>query len=98
MTFICSRRRFLRTGCARWVTRRAGETARQGARGHADFSDGAGGFGALCDGVREREREAKLDIHDKTTGARLRVNLAGQHAAAAFVGKRERAVVAKYGF
>ncbi len=42
--------------------------------------------------------DAKLDIRDRTTGARLRVNLAGQRGALALVGKREKAVLAKYGF
>ncbi|HMK22636.1 MAG TPA: hypothetical protein VK466_09895 [Terriglobales bacterium] len=46
----------------------------------------------------ESAEDAKVDIRDKTTGARLRLNLAGQHAAMALVGKREKTVVAKYGF
>jgi len=46
----------------------------------------------------ENAEDAKVDIRDKATGARVRVNLAGQHAAVVLVGKREKAVVAKYGF
>ena len=41
---------------------------------------------------------AAIDIRDRATGARVRFTLAGQRAAMAVVGKREKAVVAKYGF
>ena len=46
----------------------------------------------------ESADDVKLDIRDKTTGARLRLTLGRQHAALALMGKREKAVVAKYGF
>jgi hypothetical protein len=42
--------------------------------------------------------DARIDLRDKTTGVRLTLKLAGQHAAMALIGKREKTVVAKYGF
>jgi hypothetical protein len=42
--------------------------------------------------------DAEVDLRDKLTGARLTLHLAGQHAAIALIGQKEKAVVAKYGF
>jgi hypothetical protein len=42
--------------------------------------------------------DAKIDLRDKLTGARLTFNLASQHAAIAVIGKQTKDVVAKYGF
>lgn len=39
-----------------------------------------------------------VDIKDKATGTRLTFNLPAQHAAVALIGKKEKAVIAKYGF
>lgn len=39
-----------------------------------------------------------VDIKDKATGTRLTFKLCGQHAAVALIGKKEKAVIAKYGF
>jgi hypothetical protein len=41
---------------------------------------------------------AAVDLCDQTTGVRLTLKLAGQHAAMALISKKERAVIAKYGF
>jgi len=41
---------------------------------------------------------AKIDLRDRTTGLRLTLALQGQHAAMALIGRREKAVLAKYGF
>jgi hypothetical protein len=46
----------------------------------------------------ESASDAKLDVRDKITGAHIRLSLPGQRAAMALVGKRERAVIARYGF
>jgi hypothetical protein len=42
--------------------------------------------------------DAKIDLLDKTTGVRLILQVPAQHAALALIGKREKAVIAKYGF
>lgn len=42
--------------------------------------------------------DAKIDLRDKLTGARLMFNLVSQHAAIAVIGKQAKSVVAKYGF
>jgi hypothetical protein len=41
---------------------------------------------------------AKVDFRDKLTGARVQFQLPSQHAAMALIGKREKAVIAKYGY
>jgi len=48
--------------------------------------------------VSEAADDAKIDLRDKLTGVRLTLQLPAQHAAIAVIGKREKAVVAKYGF
>jgi hypothetical protein len=40
----------------------------------------------------------KVDLRDKLTGARLTFDLARERAAIAIIGKKEKAVIAKYGF
>jgi hypothetical protein len=46
----------------------------------------------------ESADDAKINLRDKLTGARLSLQLPGQHAALAMIGKRNKAVLAKYGF
>jgi hypothetical protein len=41
---------------------------------------------------------AQVDFRDKLTGARVQFQLPSQHAAVALIGKREKTVIAKYGF
>jgi hypothetical protein len=48
--------------------------------------------------VSDAAEDAKIDLRDKLTGARLSFVLPSQHAAIAVIGKHEKAVVAKYGF
>ncbi|MGC2198041.1 MAG: hypothetical protein WA628_25450 [Terriglobales bacterium] len=46
----------------------------------------------------ESADDAKIDLRDTLTGARLILQLPSQHAALALIGKRSKAVLAKYGF
>jgi hypothetical protein len=46
----------------------------------------------------ESADDAKIDLRDKLTGVRLTLQLAGQHAALALIGKQEKRVISKYGF
>jgi hypothetical protein len=48
--------------------------------------------------VSDAGEDTRIDLRDKLTGARINLLLPGQHAAIAVIGKREKAVVAKYGF
>ena len=48
--------------------------------------------------VSEAATNSKLDIRDKTTGARLSLQLSSQRAALAVLEKKSGAVIAKYGF
>ncbi len=48
--------------------------------------------------VSDAAEDAKVDLRDKLTGTRLMLQLPAQHAAIAVIGKKEKAVVAKYGF
>jgi hypothetical protein len=48
--------------------------------------------------ISDNAEDSKIDLRDKLTGARLTFSLSGQHAAIAVIGKKEKAVVAKYGF
>jgi hypothetical protein len=48
--------------------------------------------------VSDAAEDVKIDLRDKLTGARLSLLLPSQHAAIAVIGKREKTVVAKYGF
>lgn len=46
----------------------------------------------------ENVEETAVDLKDAVTGARLTLKLSAQHAALALIGKKEKAVIAKYGF
>lgn len=48
--------------------------------------------------VSDSRQKTDINIRDETTGAILAFGLAEQHAAIAVIGKKERRVVAKYGF
>jgi len=48
--------------------------------------------------VSDAAEDARIDLRDKLSGVRLTLQLPAQHAAIAVIGKREKAVVAKYGF
>ena len=48
--------------------------------------------------ISDAAEDAKIDLRDKTTGVRLTLQLRSQHAAIAVIGKREKTVLAKYGF
>jgi hypothetical protein len=42
--------------------------------------------------------DSEISLRDKTTGAQLKFSLPAEHAAMALIGKKEKAVIAKYGF
>lgn len=46
----------------------------------------------------ENAEDAEIDLRDTITGARLNLKLPSRHVAMALIGKKEKAVVAKYGF
>jgi hypothetical protein len=48
--------------------------------------------------ISDAADDAKVDLRDKATGVRLTLQIPSQHAAIAVIGKKEKAVVAKYGF
>jgi hypothetical protein len=48
--------------------------------------------------ISDAAEDAKIDLRDKATGFRLTLQLPSQHAAIAVIGKKEKTVVAKYGF
>jgi hypothetical protein len=48
--------------------------------------------------VSDAAEDAKIDLRDNLTGARLSLLLPAQHGAIAVIGKHEKGVVAKYGF
>jgi hypothetical protein len=48
--------------------------------------------------VSDSDQDAAINIRDQATGAPLAFRLPAQHAAIAVIGKKERRVVAKYGF
>ena len=48
--------------------------------------------------ISDAAEDMKIDLRDKTTGVRLTLQLPSQHAAMAVIGKKEKTVVAKYGF
>ena len=48
--------------------------------------------------ISDAAEDAKIDLRDKATSARLTVQIPSQHAAIAVIGKKEKAVVARYGF
>jgi hypothetical protein len=48
--------------------------------------------------VSDSAQDSNIDLRDKATGVRITLNLHAEHAALALVGKKEKAVIAKYGF
>jgi hypothetical protein len=48
--------------------------------------------------ISESAEDSKIDLRDKLTGVRLSLQLSSQHAAIALIGKKNKAVVARYGF
>src|SRR5215468_3898538 len=46
----------------------------------------------------ESAEDVQIDLHDRTTGASVKLKLASQRAAMAVVSKKNRGVVAKYGY
>jgi hypothetical protein len=48
--------------------------------------------------ISETSDDAKIDLRDKLTGVRLTFELPAQHAALALIGKKEKNVIAKYGY
>jgi hypothetical protein len=48
--------------------------------------------------VSDGAEDARVDLRDKLSGARITIPLASQHAALAVVGKQSKTVVAKYGY
>jgi hypothetical protein len=46
----------------------------------------------------ETADDTQIDLRDALTGVRLALKLPSQHAALALIGKREKEVLAKYGF
>lgn len=48
--------------------------------------------------VSDDASAADIDLTDKTTGVHLTLKLPAEHAALALIGKKEKAVIAKYGF
>lgn len=48
--------------------------------------------------ISDAAEDAKIDLRDKTTGVRLTLQIPSQHAAIAVIGKKEKTVVARYGF
>jgi len=46
----------------------------------------------------ESDQDAEVRLHDLSTGIDLHVPLPAQHAALALIGKKEKSVIAKYGF
>jgi hypothetical protein len=48
--------------------------------------------------VSDSAEGSNIDLRDKATGVRITLNLHAEHAALVLVGKKERAVIAKYGF
>ncbi len=48
--------------------------------------------------VSDSADDAAINLHDETTGAALSFSLPAEHAAIAVIGKREKKIIAKYGF
>jgi hypothetical protein len=47
--------------------------------------------------ISDNAENAKIELRDKLTGVRLTLQLEGQHAAIAVIGKKEKSVIARYG-
>ena len=48
--------------------------------------------------VSDAKQDSRLDFSDEATGTRVTLSLKSQHAALALIGKKEKAIIAKYGF
>lgn len=48
--------------------------------------------------VSDNASDSRVDIRDRSTGTKLTFTLPAEHAALALIGKKEKAVIAKYGF
>jgi hypothetical protein len=48
--------------------------------------------------VSDSAQGSNIDLRDEATDVRVSLNLPAEHAALALVGKKEKAVIAKYGF
>ena len=48
--------------------------------------------------VSDNAENANIDLQDKAAGVQIKFNLQAERAALALVGKKEKAVIAKYGF
>ncbi|MBN1570559.1 MAG: hypothetical protein JXA73_22135 [Acidobacteria bacterium] len=48
--------------------------------------------------ISDNDEDVKIELRDSLTGTRLTLQLAAQHAAIAVIGKKEKSVIAKYGF
>jgi hypothetical protein len=48
--------------------------------------------------VSDAGHDQQIELHDKATGVTMNFNLSAEHAAVALIGKKEKAVIAKYGF
>jgi len=48
--------------------------------------------------ISDSAADARIELRDKLTGTRLSLTLVSQHAAMAVLGRREKNVIAKYGF
>ncbi len=48
--------------------------------------------------ISDNAEDAKIDLRDSLTGVKFMLQLPAQHAAIAVIGKKEKAVIAKYGF
>jgi hypothetical protein len=48
--------------------------------------------------VSDYASDRQIDVRDKSTGTRVTFTLPGEHAALALIGKKEKSVIAKYGF
>jgi len=48
--------------------------------------------------VSDYASDSQIDVRDKSTGTRMTFTLPAEHAALALIGKKEKSVIAKYGF
>ncbi len=48
--------------------------------------------------VSDYASDSQIDVRDKSTGIRITFTLPAEHAALALIGKKEKSVIAKYGF
>jgi hypothetical protein len=48
--------------------------------------------------VSDSATDSSIDLHDQSTGVQIKFKLSGEHAALALIGKKEKAVIARYGF